>query len=260
MANLMLHAGASPCTFEDMVRQADPIAKSKTHMPIRHDLFMDLIFKSLEKNGEIEVTHEEFGLTQDGANMFAVLGIRGLNPQGDFETMLAARNSNRWDFSASLGFSTRVFVCDNMAFSVDDPISRKHTAHIWRDLRKGIDEKVALLADQGNEIVARYDQLKGWVCDNDEADHVMMEAVRNGAACITDLPKIDAEWRKPRHREFNDRTLWSLFNGFTQINQDKKLSFENLIPRTKSLHNVFDNHTGFDAKLVNAQPELMAVA
>ena len=141
MANLMLHAGAQPCTFQDLKGQDDPVAKSKTHMPIRNDAFMDLIFDSLEKNGEIEVTHEEYGLTKDGANMFEVLGIRGLNPQGDYETMLAARNSNRWDFSASLGFSTRVFVCDNMAFSVDDPISRKHTAHIWRDLRKGIDEK-----------------------------------------------------------------------------------------------------------------------
>ena len=131
MANLMLHAGADPVKRADLRRQADTIAKSKTHHPLRQAQFMDMSFDSLEKNGEFEVTHEEYGLTQDGANMFSVIGIRGLNPQGDYETMLAARHSNRWDFSASLGFSPRVFVCDNMAFSVDDPISRKHTAHIW---------------------------------------------------------------------------------------------------------------------------------
>mgnify|MGYP003151585881 CR=1 FL=1 len=258
MANLMLHAGAKPVTKEDLKRQANPVPMTKTHTPTRHDWFVDMILKSLEKQGDFEVVNEEYGLTQDGANMFAVLGIRGLNPQGDYETMLAARNSNRQDFAASLGFSTRVFVCDNLAFSVDDPISRKHTKFIWRDLREGIDAKVAQLADQGKEIVARYDQLKGWVCDDAEADHIMMESVRSGAAMVTDLPKIDAEWRKPRHKEFNDRTLWSLFNGFTQVNQDKKLAFEHVIPRTKSLHNVFDQHTGFKAEQVHNQPELIA--
>ena len=260
MGKLMLHCGADPVPFNQLQLMADPVPKSKTHMPIRHDVFVDMIKQSLNGVGDFEVMSEEYGLTQDGANLFGVLGIRGLNPQGDYETMLGLRNSNRWDFAAGLGFSTRVFVCDNLAFSTEDPVSRKHTTHILRDLKVGIDDKVAKLADQGKEIVARYDQLKGWVCNNDEADHVMMESVRGGAAVITDLPKIDAEWRKPRHIEFNDRTLWSLFNGFTQINQDKKLSFENVIPRTKALHNVFDQHTGFKAEWVHQQPELISVA
>ena len=103
MAKLMLHAGAKPVTMEDMRRQANPVPLSKTHTPVRHDMFVDMILGSLEKQGDFEVVNEEYGLTQDGANMFAVLGIRGLNPQGDYETMLAARNSNRYDFAASLG-------------------------------------------------------------------------------------------------------------------------------------------------------------
>ena len=66
MANLMLHAGAKPVTKEDLKRQANPVPMTKTHNPTRHDWFVDMILKALEKQGDFEVVNEEYGLTQDG--------------------------------------------------------------------------------------------------------------------------------------------------------------------------------------------------
>ena len=70
MGKLMLHCGADPVPFNQLQLMADPVPKSKTHMPIRHDVFVDMIKQSLNGVGDFEVMSEEYGLTQDGANLF----------------------------------------------------------------------------------------------------------------------------------------------------------------------------------------------
>jgi hypothetical protein len=56
------------------------------------------------------------------------------------------------------------------------------------------------------------------------------------------MPKVLADWRKPRHEAFEPRTAWSLFNCFTETMKD--LSLFNLAPRTQALHGLLDQFTG----------------
>jgi hypothetical protein len=49
------------------------------------------------------------------------------------------------------------------------------------------------------------------------------------------------EWHKPRHREFRPRTVWSLFNAFTET---LKGSLTLLPTRTQALHGLLDSHVG----------------
>jgi hypothetical protein len=64
------------------------------------------------------------------------------------------------------------------------------------------------------------------------------------------------EWRKPRHREFESRTAWSLFNAFTGVMGSR--SGCTVAKRTQVLH--FDAHTGLaqERDILPALPAPMA--
>jgi hypothetical protein len=56
------------------------------------------------------------------------------------------------------------------------------------------------------------------------------------------MPKVLADWRKPRHEEFEPRTAWSLFNCFTETL--KETSLFKLAPHTQALHGLLDQFCG----------------
>ena len=51
------------------------------------------------------------------------------------------------------------------------------------------------------------------------------------------------EWRQPRHDDFKPRTVWSLFNAFTEV--AKETSLFSLPKRTITLHGLMDSQAGF---------------
>ena len=51
----------------------------------------------------------------------------------------------------------------------------------------------------------------------ERAHHVMVAAIRSGITPASRLPKILEAWDEPKHREFEPRTAWSLFNAFTEV-------------------------------------------
>ncbi len=44
----------------------------------------------------------------------------------------------------------------------------------------------------------------------------MIKALDARAITVTQIPAVLAEYRKPRHVEFEDRTAWSWFNCVTE--------------------------------------------
>ena len=66
------------------------------------------------------------------------------SPYGDYTDTLGLRNSHDKTFPIGIAYSSRVFVCDNLAFMGDHVIRRKHTAKAKRELTKrasrGIEE------------------------------------------------------------------------------------------------------------------------
>jgi hypothetical protein len=55
------------------------------------------------------------------------------------------------------------------------------------------------------------------------------------------IPSILREWRNPRHEEFRSRTLWTLFNSFTEV---LKGNLNELPKRTEALHGLLDSYVG----------------
>jgi hypothetical protein len=55
------------------------------------------------------------------------------------------------------------------------------------------------------------------------------------------IPAILKEWRNPQHEGFKVRTLWSLFNSFTEV---AKGNLNDLPKRTEALHGLLDSYAG----------------
>ena len=74
-----------------------------------------------------------------------------------------------------------------------------------------------------------------------EAHDLLVKALDARAILPTKLPKVLAEYRDPKHPEFKDRNLWSLYNAFTEVSKGGLL---NLPARSQAMHGVLDTHCG----------------
>ena len=73
---------------------------------------------------------------------------------------------------------------------------------------------------------------------------LVLRAYRARAIPARAIAEVVSEFEQPRHPEFRDWNLWSLFNGFTEVLK----AYGDLQPRTQRLHGVFDTEVG--AKLL----------
>jgi hypothetical protein len=128
---LMLHAGATPVDYAGLRLLPVPVA-TETHVPIAHSAVVDMVKYSLGFYGH-EVLTEDYGVTPDGGRFFGVLSLR--SKYGDYTDTVGLRNSHDKRFPIGISFGSRVFVCDNLAFSGDHVIKRRHTANAKRDLQ-----------------------------------------------------------------------------------------------------------------------------
>ena len=78
-----------------------------------------------------------------------------------------------------------------------------------------------------------------WLKEFDELEACSLDAQ---IITATQMPKVLADWRKPRHEAFEPRTAWSLFNCYTEVLKSQSLF--RLAPRTQALHALLDQFAG----------------
>ena len=82
----------------------------------------------------MRVISEAHGLSADGLRYFGLMEVANCQQTQDYAYVLGLRNSHDKRFPAGLAVGASVFVCDNLSFSGEIKIARKHTRHIVRDL------------------------------------------------------------------------------------------------------------------------------
>src|SRR5271167_4552777 len=131
-ANLILHCGAHAVSRERVAEVLTP-SRTQSWVPIPHHRLLTSVQESLNRSG-LHVVTEAHGLTKDGARYFGLLQVaNGTNPD-DFGLVVGVRNSHDQSYPAGLVLGASVFVCDNLSFSGEVRLARKHTAHIERDM------------------------------------------------------------------------------------------------------------------------------
>lgn len=259
--NLMLHCGANSVSREQVlgVDTPDP---TDTHFPIPHGSLINLLEDKLPTYG-LQVVNEAHGMHDDGSNYFGMFQVAGGDGAAvgsdDFSLVVGLRNSHTKKFSAGLCCGAGVFVCDNLSFSGEITIGRKHTRHIMDDLPNLMYKAVGRLVNARNTQEERIAAYKQYEVSNKEADHLIMEGFRKGAIGVTKIADVLKQWETPAHPEFAERNAWRLFNGFTEVYKgcngaSKALGVNATAARSERLHGVLDSACG----LLTAKEDILA--
>lgn len=240
--SLMLHCGAKTVSREEltMIKTPDP---TKTHFPLAHaDFLMEVETQLAAANFRVQT--EQHSLTKLGERYFGLLNLENTRDP-DYAFVVGLRNSHDKTFGAAVAGGTRVFVCDNLSFSGEARLDRKHTRFVRRDLRHMTARLVGQLGALFNHSANRIDRYRAVDVTNADADHLIMSAVRAQAITSRDIMPIWEEWDHPTHEEFRARTIWSLFNACTA--RGEKTASSRAVRRGEALHGLLDGFCGLGA-------------
>lgn len=216
---LALHKGARLIERHEL-DVVDPPPPTDTWFPLKHSTVLDRVGSTLFDAG-YQIEKQALALTADGQRFFATLDLRTPIMDG-VSLMIGIRNST--DKSMPIGFCAgeRVFVCDNMAFSSEVVIARKHTRFGERRFNDALSRAVLGLSRYQAVAQARIESLRHFDLSEDAANSYLLQSAERGVVGWRLLPKVIEEWRNPKHEEFRPRTAWSLFNSFTEVFKDRQ--------------------------------------
>ncbi len=239
--NLMLHTGARTVSREQLAETFTPAA-TPTWQPIPHSQLLDGISGQLQGLG-MGIVNESHGLTIDGNRYFGLLQVGGDGGVGgDAALIIGVRNSHDKKFPAGLVVGSSVFVCDNLSFSGEVRLARKHTVHIQRDLPQLISRAMGRLIEARDHQDRRFAAYKTTEIGDAQAHDFIIRAIDAQVVPVTRIPDVIKEWRTPRHPEFAQaKNGWRLFNSFTEA---LKGNVDYLPRRTIALHGMMDAACG----------------
>jgi hypothetical protein len=247
---LLNHCGAQSVTIEDMMDMDDPRPMSLTHVPIRHDAFTTMVRGRLGEAG-YNIKSEEYSLhriidrhksrvTTD--NLFGVMEITNCNNHKEVGRLVGIRNSSTMHFKAQLGCGNRVFVCDNLSFSANIVVGRRHTIHILRDLPEIITQAVDKMNAEFVKSEERIEAYKSFRLDQKDVHDIMMKSLDKEAIPSSLLRVWINTYRNPSNEDFRREDCWALQNSFTEV--AKRWNFPVMQDRTNKLINVMDKFVG----------------
>ena len=210
---LMLHCGGEPATIDDLGAVPMPEA-TDTHQPVAHDVFVRMVLERIGKVG-LEVRRTAFGLNKSGAQMFGVIQCDAMDDETGI--MFGLRSSHDKSMSKGLAGGRSVFVCDNLVFSGSDfVVMRKHTRNVLDDLHGLVAEAVDNTGATQRRIGAAMLAMKHVPCPTEVGFDILGRAYGGELLNSRQATRAFAEWRSPTAVDFEDRTLWSLYNAGTE--------------------------------------------
>lgn len=237
--SVIFHCGAVE-TEEVEVRRIETPKPNGAHFPIPHMELYDTVVRALD-DSPFRLEDPTFGIGHYGARFFALVNLFH-ESDSDYCMALGIRNSHDKAFSAHLCIGSRVFVCDNLAFSGEIKIARKHTTRIMRDLPRLVNTAVGKLNTARSTQGERIDAYRNKRLSEPNFHDFAIKCVDAKIIPPSRITRLLKEWREPQHKEFSDRTVWSAFNAATETL--KKTNAFVLPRRTEALHGVADIFSG----------------
>jgi len=210
-------------SYEHLLGVETPVA-TESHMPIPHHLLVKLIREAVANAG-LEIVQEEHGLHREGQRYFGAFALTGKAIDGpDRQVVLGARNSHDKAFAAAICIGNRVLICENLCFSADIKLARRHTVNILADLPRVIADAVGRCVSHWNDMGLRIDRYKQTIITSQEAENLVVRLVDSRALPAREIYNVITEFRAPRHDEFKGDSLWTLYNAITECLKGGDLS------------------------------------
>lgn len=182
-------------------------------------------------------------LCHEGKHYFFVMVVRQPGqPERDYAWVVGLRNSHDKTFPAGLVAGTSVFACDNLAFSGEVNLSRKHTLFVYATCGTSRSVPSAVSASASAASTAASTPNRDAPVADRTARGLVIRAVDRAAITPMQEPDVVNEWREPTHREFRPRNQWSLFNAFTEVYKRQNPSLP--LARSEALHGLCDGVVG----------------
>lgn len=240
---LLLHCGANAVDEATLRALPRPLPMSLGHYPIPHGEFLDLVYESIDSAG-MRVDETALGMTPDGNRMFGVLSVSGpdIITGDDYSLCVGLRGSHDMSLGRGISVGSRVFVCDNLAFSGEWSVKTKHTRFVKSRLPNLVKRVIHNLHDASGRQAAQLEAYKEAYLTEDQADAAMLDMLRLGIVNSQQLPRLVREWGDPSHREFRvcGPTVWRLFNSVTEVLKPRRDGASSTLPtlpaKTISLH------------------------
>lgn len=236
--NLVLHTGGATVDRHRLDTAFTPPA-TDTWFPIPHTLLVETVVDQLQSNG-LQVVEQVHALARDDQRYFGLLQVRNGHNPDDYGLVLGLRNSHDQSFPAALVVGSGVFVCDNLAFSGEIKIGRRHTRYIERDLPSLVNVALGRLSALRRSQDIRIAAYKTTELSAELSDHIILNAFRSGLINTQRIPLVVKEYKAPRHPEFakDGFTAWRLFNAFTEALKGR---LDTLPKSTQGLHGILDS-------------------
>ncbi len=199
----------------------EPPPPTATWFPLKHSTVLNRVKDTLVGSG-YAISREAFALSADNHRFFGTLDLAA--PIMDGITLsVGLRNSTDKTFPIQFCCGERVFVCDNLAFSSETIIARKHTRFGERRFNDALSRAVLGLRQYQDVAQKRIEMLQHIDLSEDAANSYLLQAAEKGVIGWRLLPQVIQEWREPKHEAFQPRTAWSLFNAFTEALKERQM-------------------------------------
>ena len=212
VASLIAHRGTSLVSRLELAALPPPQPRSRTHRCVPHVEVVAEILDELARRN-LSVAKETYSLSPSGDRFFGVLDTTDeLMPDG-MGVAIGIRNSHDQSLALGICAGTRVFVCDNLAFSGEVIRYRRHTSRISTvEVVRGAVEQVL----EATHREARWlENLKARELNDGVAKSLLIDSLRRGACTAPQLKRIVRSYFT---RESDpSRTAWRLYNSFTDV-------------------------------------------
>jgi hypothetical protein len=211
-ASLVLHCGARRVERDELQAVPCPEAEGRWR-PVPHHVVLDYAQTALIDAG-YGIEKSELGLSKDDARFFGTLTLKAPLANG-VNLAVGIRSSTDKSISLQWACGSRVFVCDNLAFSSSVVIARKHTTHGVDRYQEAICKAVSELNDYRDYERFRIAQMQQTPLTDEQAESLLLRAFEVGIIGPRALPVAIEEWRKPSFPEFEERNAWRVYNALT---------------------------------------------
>lgn len=234
--SMILHCGGE-IVDRNQIDDLSLPPSTHTWTPVPHGDVIRMVENSLAGSG-LPISDSQFALARSGARMFGVITLAGGT---DYATVIGIRNSHDKSFPVSFCLGSRVFVCDNLAFSAEVVVKTKHSRLVLDRLPRLVNEGVAQLIDKRGHQEKRIEAYKETEIRGLPHLHdLVMRSYRAKAIPARAIAEVLEEYEAPQHQEFLAPTLWSYFNSCTEVLK----KYGDLPQRTQRLHGVVDAEVG----------------
>lgn len=174
------------------------------HVPIPHIMLVTETEKALINAG-FEIVDEDHVLgrqCKDNPSIwlryFGGFAVTRKDLAGeDRQIVVGLRNSNDKGFAAAICIGNRMLVCENMCFSSEEKLARRHTTNIKRDLPNTIATAISRIVTRWSEMSERIEIYKAHELTEAEASKLAVHLVDQKSLPKQKLYDVVDLWRNP---------------------------------------------------------------